>query len=293
MKKIFGSLALFAMIANAQQGFLAQMPSDEDNQEEQEVKVEKVEQEAKPSTLEAKASIIKEAKNKSGFILGVEGNFGETTLSQSFTFVMENTTLHQIPEQKTKSFSFDGGLKLGYQHYFGEKQSYGVKVSTYGGIGTPADLSLKESGKDISVLFESSYLPIKAGIDLDFLWDFLERGEHTIGITLGFGYRFNYYLSLKNKNNWTTKSKDQTIIGDKGFADAYLHDFYPKIGLHYYLGHHQFELNYRFGGILSLTNGGQKDYFKSSETGGGMEESFFDTTISNTNYLSMSYTYRF
>lgn len=287
MKKILGSLVLFTVMVNAE-GFVANIAQEED-----------LNGTPKPQNLEAKAPKVEAQKSKSGFFLGVEGSFGETTTNQSLNMIAGGTSFY-YGSQTTKSLTFDGGLKLGYQHYFGEKQSFGIRIGVYGGVGTQIDLTFqrrqanqRRQVNQIQEDFKNTYLPIKAGIDFDVLWDFFEKENHTLGLNVGVGYRFNYHLSLKNTKNWISNAMIQPLL-DKEFSNKIAHDLYPQIGFHYYYDQHQFELNYRFGGIVgSLDVGGNRDYFKTSETGGGMEESYFDTNFFNQSYLSFSYAYRF
>lgn len=282
MKKFFGSLALLATLANAE-GFLANMPSEETEEETQErqEEIQSPQDKAKPSV--GKMS-------KSGFFLGIEGNFGESTLKVKHTF--SSGAGFEDGNTLSSHFAFDGGLKLGYQHYFGEKQSLGIRFSAYGGAGVPlkTKTTINGNGNGEKRFFESSYLPIKAGVDLDFLWDFFEKEEHTLGLTLGVGYRFNYYLSLeKTQNVFVTNGTlhENPNLQNINFQNTYLHDFYPQIGLHYYLGHHQFELNYRFGGLIAwLSEPKEAPWFDKKDAD-------ISTQIINTDYISLSYVYRF
>lgn len=264
MKKIFGSLALFSVM-NA------------------EILVETQE------VLETQEEILKEQKTstKSGFFIGTQAGFSNTILlANVWTNDSMNPQLnkgHQI-----SNFTLDAGIKIGYQYYFGKSQAFGFKTSMYAGIGTPLSPEIDMDIPAEPFYHKALYLPIKAGIDFNFLWDFFEDDDETIGLTAGFYYSFNHYSSLKNKNNVFLRPSNQVhyepSLRNIDFPSLNIHEFSPQIGIHYYLGSHQFELNYQFGGLLGAKSKSKKIFWE--------EFLVIDTSLLNANYFSFNYTYR-
>lgn len=211
----------------------------------------------------------KNPNSKNGGFIGVEGVLGGgdiTLTSDPLVLSKSNTT-------------FDLGLVGGYQHYFGSSQRHGIKVSAhlYSGFGNSWELFFDDKTKDGGTITKSgtiSYIPIKFGFDVKYLWDFLQRGQHTLGLNVGLGYEFDSYINGKSESNGFHQDLDS----------IFLNGFYPVIGLHYYYRHHQFELMYRFGGILDEQKTKivfDDDDFKQS------------ITLNTKSYLTINYAYRF
>ena len=178
---------------------------------------------------------INKEESKNGFFIGLEGVIGSFSY-QLYTYDPElmgaNGGPFIINDEKT---TFDGGLLLGWQKYFGQTQRHGIKLSVhlYSGFGyTPQTTKTHD---------KALFIPIKVGADLKYLWDFWDNKKHILGFNAGGGYEFDYYF-LKTE---MMGAKEYNFING---------GFYPTIGLHYvYNRHHQFELNYRFGGIFAAT----------------------------------------
>ncbi|PAF52576.1 outer membrane beta-barrel protein [Helicobacter sp. 13S00477-4] len=243
----------------------------------------------------------KKPESKNGFFLGVEGDLGGSDMtvlgkaqlirSDKATPEYDHATLYQ------KSTTFDAGLVGGYQHYFGESQRHGIKVSAhiYSGFGNSWVVN-----KNKSAFNTLSYVPIKAGLDIKYLWDFLQKGKHTLGLNVGFGYQFNAYVD--GKDVWKSYPGEKTTLESEPdkHNNIYENEFYPVIGLHYYYGHHQFELMYRFGGIWDHSGREHEQSTDSGTANEGLATSFTyketldaDLIIHTASYLSFNYTYRF
>ena len=259
-------------------------------------------------SIDATQKISKESNmsigDKSGFLLGVEANFGRNQFGRHFAFT-PNPSIKVEPVQGVNwlwtssadgaymrsdrthsSFAFDGGIKFGYQHYF--TAEYGLRVSVYGGVGNPINIEMREKQEfkpepvpgqpggpkpdlqrpisgvpyiDYEALLQTSYLPIRFAVDIDFLYDFLERGKHTFGITAGVGYRFGYYLN-QNGARFSGRAQDKydpknqqpptytNTMKELKMNNFATHDLYPQVGIHYYYGNHQFEFLLRASGFL-------------------------------------------
>ncbi|PAF52941.1 hypothetical protein BKH42_08595 [Helicobacter sp. 13S00482-2] len=121
------------------------------------------------------------------------------------------------------------GLMGGYQHYFGDSQKHGIKASVHG--HTNLD----------SITYDFS-------IDVKYLWDFFETGKHTLGLNVGLGFSYFYYTDKYSETIETASglkyiSHSEKTSGLLGNA---------VIGLHYYYGHHQFELLSGYPDILAV-----------------------------------------
>lgn len=210
------------------------------------------------------------SNSKNGGFIGVEGVLGGADISilnDENIFVNKSNT------------TFDLGLVGGYQHYFGKSQRHGIKVSAhlYSGFGSDWTLSFDYQTSETSTIIKTgniSYVPVKFGFDVKYLYDFFERGKHTLGLNVGLGYEFDSYVNGKSE-----------VDGFKeDFDNIFLNSFYPVVGLHYYYGHHQFELMYRFGGILDEQT--RKVVIDDID--------LTQTIILNTqSYLTINYAYRF
>lgn len=197
----------------------------------------------------------------------------------------------------TNNFAFDGGVKIGYQHYFdkealGVKQAYGISTNLYIGVGTPINgetYMTLISPQNFSYIFRASYLPIRTGLDVNFLWDFLQRGEHTLGLTVGLQYKFSYYKNTKAELANAEGATAPEVNTSNAYDDMMLHSFMPQIGLHYYYGNHQFNINCKFGiGYSSkIIRGDMQKAFA------GGDELAYKMQIINSDYLSFGYSYRF
>lgn len=246
------------------------------------------------STSQHKTIEVKNPNSKNGWFIGVEGVLGADTLNDTLfdqdtcdgTTQCSNTILFTA-----SNTTFDLGFIGGYQHYFGSSQKHGIKVSAhiYSGFGNNWEFSsVDPSSKKVSGSI--SYIPIKFGFDVKYLYDFLQRGKHTLGLNVGLGYEFDFYINGKSKQDYFGFDYLQ------GLDNIFLNSLYPVIGLHYYYGHHQFELMYRFGGILDEL--GRKQVYYDSYKIPSKDNSLtsitsYNISLLNQSYLTLNYAYRF
>lgn len=165
---------------------------------------------------------ITQAQKKSGFLVGVEALFG-SAITQSQV---------QSQEKNTSVFSLMGGFYGGYQHYFDDHFGIKVLLSVHDGTPIMAEFQVQ------NVIMQTFALPFWIGTELSMLWDFWQEGEHAIGLNAGLGYNFELYHTREVKIGSNTHFLPKT----------YQHNLYPILGIHYYYGHHQMGLNYRFIG---------------------------------------------
>ena len=243
-----------------------------------------------PETLEIKKS------SKSGVLLGIETGIGATGTAKAVVYFNEYTGNQLDP----KGYSFYDGkssynkmnLFVGYQKYFGEKEILGFDVKVKGGIGLLSNLLANQKtyyedgsveGRDPEMDMIFLYTPFSAGIEANFLYDFFQKNNHTLGMSAGLGYDFvygvNFYANKANTNEFTENFKNF-------LSNATLSLLSPKLGLHYYYKHHQFGLKLSFDkafgkNILSVYEPNMGDVSNLEN-----RFNFFITT-------SLSYTYRF
>ena len=256
MKKlILTSMMLGALLAQegneATDG--AQEPSTKsevtDSQSKEETKGEAKEQKKeadKPQVLEAAE------KSKSGFILGIEAgaSAGKGTSYFISEQLFQNNLFAMMAE--LEPFAPQAKLMLGYQKYFDAKERFGMDIKAKAGVGF---LAISHDGevvpnnpfKDDDVTMITSYTTLHAGLEANFLFDFWSKDDQTLGMSFGVGYEFVYGL---NSNIAFEHPIAHAIFAPR--ANAYTdknisyHVISPKIGLHYYLGNHQ------FSGVLGL-----------------------------------------
>ncbi|PAF44840.1 hypothetical protein [Helicobacter sp. 11S02596-1] len=214
----------------------------------------------------------KSKDSKNGFFVGVEGNVSGEKMTM---FVYENKDFTNVTAGEATSTFFEGGLVGGYQHYFGQTQRHGIKVSAHLYSGYDAwKLNMFDRTNIIS------YIPIKLGLDVKYLWDFWQIDkQQTLGLNVGLGYQFDYYTGGKGKE------------GNQTFDSIFTSDFYPVVGLHYYLSRHQFELLYRFGGIFGMSSDKKRIYQKIDENDNYYNR--LEVKLLTQSYLTFNYAYRF
>lgn len=295
------------------------------------------------STPEYKTAKSVNPNSKSGAFIGIEGVLGGTDINFSVSEVDIYSSeypdrIYDVVLPHKLNITFDMGLVGGYQHYFGESQRHGIKVSAhlYSGFGNNYNMLYDPPVEVINYSYETqssdgakmtvtntgtakttgkvivSYIPIKFGFDVKYLWDFLQRGKHTLGLNVGLGYEFDAYINGKEKvssiyDSETKNSIDAKVTQhhdedqkDYKLDNIYSNGIYPVIGLHYYYGHHQFELMYRFGGIFDQVTSKNAYHDSDSDTFNGKNGLITETTdethkivLNTQSYLTINYAYRF
>lgn len=192
---------------------------------------------------------------KSGFLFGVDVTLGEF-----------KTTTYYTPSsfsQSAKGFSSMFGVFGGYQHYFDE--FFGLRATAHLASGTLSDAQYSINGNEL----QNTSTPLWLGVRLSVLWDFLQFGEQALGVSAGIGYNAEFYLNHQYTYSSYTNNASSFIQ----------HNLYPILGIHYYFGRHQFEVNYRFSGALNYSSLVNNDGF--------------ETEIKYNNYIGFSYAFRF
>ncbi|MCE3037150.1 outer membrane protein [Helicobacter sp. faydin-H20] len=222
-------------------------------------------------------------KEKNGFFLGVEAELGSMDY-------LRYTTNSEIPSDtfnyNDTNITFNGGLLLGYQHYFDANAKHGIKVSShlYSGIGYEINNFIQKIDSNQSKTIETthSFIPIKFGVDVKYLYDFLNRDNHSLGLNAGLGYEVDYYLENFLTNNAGFSYSNNNIL---------VQGVYFTIGLHYlFKKHHLFEMNYRLGGIFGLINHQNIEQINNENN---LKSQIGVYNLHTQSYLTISYAYKF
>lgn len=254
--------------------------------------------------------------NKNGFFLGLEAELGDIKYSRYTTNAQALSSA--IFNYANNNITFNGGLLVGYQHYFGAETKHGIKISSHFYSGAGYSFKNTTHSKDTVEFplnggshtvesdynFSHTFIPIKFGLDVKYLYDFLQKDDHILGFGIGFGYEVDYYfssISLINDNFKLDGMPDSTTANDVRLetSDNLNHGAYYTIGLHYlFKKHHLFEFNYRFGGIIGL-NGGKQDikYYSKNTANPAPVDSENSITgkyhFATQSYITISYAYKF
>ena len=216
-----------------------------------------------------------EKKTKTGILVGVElgfgGGSGKGEIKES-QVIPEEGVIHGTGYYDISPFNFNAKIFGGYQKYFGENETFGFNVKGSLGFGflhydfanykVIYDDGSIESGSG-KTSFISNYIPLSVGVEANFLYDFFQKAEHTIGLNVGVGYSFVYNICY-------------SLVS-------------PKIGIHYYYGRHQVEFNFSFdkafGEIKSANSFYNSDFIEQIFTIKTKPDYFYT--------FNLSYAYRF
>lgn len=228
-----------------------------------------------------------ELGDKSGFILGVSlglKTFDAKQIIQSFQ------------ELSSRTPSLNGGIVLGYQHFF--NKYVGFRLTGMVNVGTQARIKAIEltpaypagqvpaDAPKVEDLYQA-YLPIEAGADLLVLATVYEKGQHSFGLSAGFGYEADWYVVQKASADAGTSGALQNLLQSPN--GLITQGVYPEFGIYYFYGSHQFEILYRFA---EFSIGGNS-YNAWGFDGGKAGELNAQTKFLKTSSLVLSYLYRF
>ena len=202
------------------------------------------------------------AAPKEGLLLGLDWNLsagsGESIATD--TIIVGNAGFYPpiyTSYFATSSLSSALKLSLGFQRYSQRNPALGFNIKAKLGVGLAqmANKMTKEviaTGDVLPSLGESvatSYLPLTLGIEGNFLYDFLERGEHTLGLSLGLGVELMHAMGAQHRFTHAggTLAEYVGVFDASGLNHVLIS---PKVGLHYYYGRHQFGLDVSFDKTL-------------------------------------------
>lgn len=228
-----------------------------------------------------------ELGDKNGFVLGV------FTQLQKFGFKEIIAGFEELSETIP---SLNGGLILGYQHFF---NSYvGVRITGFVNVGTQARIkaqtltpaypsgNVPSSPIHIQDVYQA-YLPVEVGSNVVILATAYENGKHSFGFSAGFGYKASWYVVQQANATSGTSGALENILQKPN--DLINHGIYPEFGIYYFYGSHQFEISYRFGEFSFL----EETYNEwQMDTAGGTQVGVRSKFVKNRSII-LSYLYRF
>ena len=200
-----------------------------------------------------------EKKTKTGILVGVELGLGGGSGKEQHRIDQVIPQEGVIPSDVYNSiipFDFNAKIFGGYQKYFGENETFGFNVK--GSLGTgflnynlknlySVDANGERYEADSSFNADFNYIPLSVGIEANFLYDFFQKAEHTVGLNVGLGYSFVYGVNASMKiSDDSTADDNSDFLMSFGDRNIYYSLISPKIGIHYYYGRHQVEFNFSF-----------------------------------------------
>lgn len=193
---------------------------------------------------------IKTKNAKQGGFVGLELGLGIAD-SKGFNSETPNDTFFD----KKNYPHFPINFQFGYQWYF--TQTMGLRLKGYVGYSNYFKEVLREKGYDADIdpdtnlpygNYDFAYITnihaIQYGAELAYIWDFLEKGKHTLGLDIApLGFEGStYFGKLKAQFSGDSSNGSQTMDLTSYTKGAYT----ASIGLHYYYNvNHQVFLSYK------------------------------------------------
>ena len=228
---------------------------------------------------------------KSGFFLGGGIGLGGSEMGRiAIEESGSSIDIGVLPNQFYNAgyFTFDLNAIGGYQWYFDSKQKQGLRGIVQLGFSSRTGLGKDGlvGGKSIGRTQNTDFLGLNIAISADYIYDFLEMNNgQTLGASVGLGYKYNAGFLSDLHLSTATKQETETLFNQlKGNRIAY-HSITPRIGIHYYMGKHQFEFLTSIEPVI-----GGKNNFKVSDNGASPYMVYQNKIFYNFN---LNYTYRF
>ena len=251
--------------------------------------------------LVAMQSIASDVSSKSGFIVGVDLGFGLGKGSSTTTDMPAGAPnppaggAGSVAFFDINSLATTGKLVVGYQKY-SERLSFmgfNIKAKAGSGFGMINQVMTEDVGQNNQSLpingqaVTTTYMPLSIGVEANFLLDFVERGEHVFGGSVGVGYEFATGAGRKNVFRSVASNTYAPLFSVSPLSYQLVS---PKIGLHYYYGHHQFGMDVSFDKVLDKI---RVALDASSGAGNNNSEQTLITDLNRFCTVSLSYAYRF
>ena len=202
--------------------------------------------------------------SKDGLIVGVDWSLGQGVGSAEAKFKLEIANKPIGNGDDTGLFdnsTLTNSLKLvlGFQRYSAQNPALGFNIKAKLGAGLAmmdsAMTHFVSSGLSMPIPqgtegATSLQIPLTLGVEGNFLYDFLQRGEHTFGLNVGLGVEVAYSKAVQANIKSSTQAVDffKEVLERNGMSYALLS---PKVGLHYYYGRHQFGMDMSFDKVLN------------------------------------------
>ena len=238
--------------------------------------------------------------SKDGLIVGVDWSLGQGVGSAEgvSALVINNQPVTDGSSSSFSNSTLTNSLKLflGFQRYSAQNPALGFNIKAKLGAGLAmmdsAMMSLVSSGSSLPIPQGTEgattlQIPLTLGVEGNFLYDFLERGAHTLGLSLGLGVEVAYSKAVQaNIKGSYSSFFFKEAFERNGMSYALLS---PKVGLHYYYGRHQFGMDMSFDKVLN------KSFFSvqlEPDPGLIVDESL-NTKLNYFFTLGFNYAYRF
>lgn len=184
----------------------------------------------------------------------------------------ENDYISGVPEKQTLNIPIN--LTFGYQWYYMQSQGIRIKANVgYANYNTTI-IANNQYGQEYWKYPIATHA-VQYGLELAWLWDFVRKGKHTLGVNLGTGFEGMSYFSEMDFGGNVMPKENYTKIAA-----------IVSLGLHYYFNvNHQIGLGYIY-----------KDY--TGVKGAKMEIKEYNyvvgkLSIAPRNQILLSYAYKF
>ena len=239
--------------------------------------------------------------SKDGLIVGVDWSLGQGVGSAEgvFALVIANQPVTDGSSLSFSNSTLTNSLKLflGFQRYSAQNPALGFNIKAKLGAGLAMMDSVTKSWESSGANFAppqgtekatSLQIPLTLGVEGNFLYDFLERGAHTLGLNVGLGVEVAYSKAVQAniRSDFGLTPFLKEAFERNGMSYALLS---PKVGLHYYYGRHQFGMDMSFDKVLN------KSFFSvqlEPDPGLIVDESL-NTKLNYFFTLGFNYAYRF
>ena len=151
----------------------------------------------------------------------------------------ENDYISDVPEKQTLNIPIN--LTFGYQWYYMQSQGIRIKANVgYANYNVDYLLKFELETNNEEVKFSLENHAIQYGLELAWLWDFVRKGKHTLGIDLGTGFEGSTFFGKTSR-----KIEGNTFNDDLDNFTSFT--WITRIGLHYYFNvNHQIGLAYSY-----------------------------------------------
>lgn len=147
-----------------------------------------------------------------------------------FSFVSSGS----LSKNKT-SAAIPINLIFGYQWYYMQSQGIRIKANVgYANYNVDYLLEFNNNNTSEEIKFSFENHALQYGLELAWLWDFVRKGKHTLGIDLGTGFEGSTFFQ-------TIKENEEKYHTTTAFS------WVGRLGLHYYFNvNHQIGLAYSY-----------------------------------------------
>ncbi|WP_104698018.1 MULTISPECIES: outer membrane beta-barrel protein [unclassified Helicobacter] len=230
---------------------------------------------------------------KDGFFFGYENEFGILNIShQQRVSTFATNSYIPLSIKNPRGINYVLGFLGGYELYFKNKQdiptNHGLRIGLKLQMGY-ATMELNTISKDLSQQLYShldfGFLTIKTGISAQYIWNFFQKNNTSIGFLSGLNIDVNYF-----------KGTSEFLDGIYGVDRPVFYNigFYPNIGVLFQTPSLYFSLTYRIGPIGGLfSTYTHYPILETSMPGIGKYQYYVENEIDFSSFFSFGIGYRF